>query len=353
MKKKIIIDGKETRYSVTDDGRVFNDETGRELKGTTKTNEYQSIILIIDGKERTFLVHRLVAQAFCENPDPETHILVDHINGNKHDNRAENLHWVNNSMNMKNIKNRTKPKKTKYYNDDFDENWIEVYNNPNYMINKDGVVVKSFDRRILSQEDRNGYKRVLLNGSKKSVHILVWESFNDAKVPEGYYIDHIDGERGNNNLNNLRLVTQSENMKNSYRNGHAGQVRVKQYDLKGNFIKEYNNIQEAADEVGVTQAAVKSAANRHGTCKDFYWVREDDDATIEQILVEWIPDGFVVIPEFPTYAINKKGEVYNKRNKKTLNWKQQKEGTVHYVNIGGTKRSINRLLNDVGFNGIE
>lgn len=353
MKKKIIINGKETRYSVSNDGRVFNDETGRELKGTTKTNEYQSIILTIDGESKTLLVHRLVAQAFCENPNPNEYIIVDHINGNKHDNRAENLRWVNNSMNMKNISSKSCPKKVKKYLGEFDENWIEIYDNPDYMINKNGTVVKINTRKILAQADRNGYKRVRLNGFMKSVHILVWESFNKQKVPEKRYVDHIDGNRSNNNLDNLRVVTQSENMKNAYRNGHAGQVRVKQYDLDGNFIKEYNNIQEAANEVGVTQAAVKSAANRHGTCKDFYWIREDDDTTIEQILVEWIPDGFVVIPEFPTYAINKKGKVYNKRNKKCLEWKQKTNSNLHYVNIGNTRRNINQLLHDVGFNGIE
>lgn len=347
--KKIFIDGKETRYSISDDGRVFNNETGRELKGTIKTNEYQSIILTIDGKERTFLVHRLVAQAFCENDNPEENTIVDHINRDKHDNRAENLRWVNFSENNKNkdyTKNRNYIKK--YYDGDLNENnWVTIYEHPNYMINNDGMIIRKWDKYIVSLQNRNGYKRASVDGSLKSVHVLVWESFNNKKVPSGYNIDHIDGNRSNNNLNNLRLVTHSENMKNSYRNGHSGQVKVKQYDLNGNFIKEYNNMQEAADEVNVTQAAVKSAANRHGTCKDFYWIREDDDATIEQILVEWIPDGFVVIPEFPTYAINKKGEVYNKKTKKCLTWKQQNANTKYYVNIGGTKRTIDRLLFDV------
>lgn len=62
--KKIFIDGKETRYSVTDDGRIFNDETERELKGTTKTNEYQSVILTIDGKERTFFSTSFSSSSF-------------------------------------------------------------------------------------------------------------------------------------------------------------------------------------------------------------------------------------------------------------------------------------------------
>ena len=82
MRKKIIIDGKETRYFVSDDGKVYNDKTGRELKGTYTTNEYHSIQLRIDNKSRTFMVHRLVAEAFCENPNGYT--IVDHIDRDKH-----------------------------------------------------------------------------------------------------------------------------------------------------------------------------------------------------------------------------------------------------------------------------
>ncbi|SOO46600.1 HNH endonuclease [Yersinia phage fPS-53] len=44
-------------------------------------------------------------------------------------------------------------------------------------------------------------------------HIQVWVSAN-GPIPSGYYIDHIDGNPLNDNLDNLRLATPSENSRN-------------------------------------------------------------------------------------------------------------------------------------------
>ena len=72
-------------------------------------------------------------------------------------------------------------------------------------------------------------------------------------------------------MSNLRLVTQSDNMKNAMKNGHKGQILVLQYDKKGNFIQEFESIQKAADAMGVSHAAIRSAIDRNGTCKNYIW----------------------------------------------------------------------------------
>ena len=70
---------------------------GKSLKTETIVEGYQRIVLMKEAIKKRYMCHRLVAQEFVPNPDNKPY--VNHINGNKADNRAENLEWVTQSEN--------------------------------------------------------------------------------------------------------------------------------------------------------------------------------------------------------------------------------------------------------------
>jgi hypothetical protein len=83
------------QYTIDTDGCVFNVTDGKPLKGTsvTQNNRYVKIHL-----DKFYPLHRLVAMHFIPNPDnlPQ----VNHVNGNRNDNRAENLEWCSARANV-------------------------------------------------------------------------------------------------------------------------------------------------------------------------------------------------------------------------------------------------------------
>jgi hypothetical protein len=86
------INGYEGLYQVSNYGRVKNLKTGKILKQSPNTVGYLKVGLSKEGKQKTLLVHRLVADAFIPNPDKKPH--VDHADGNKENNCISNLGWV-------------------------------------------------------------------------------------------------------------------------------------------------------------------------------------------------------------------------------------------------------------------
>ena len=81
------------KYLVSNMGRCksLKRAEARLLTPFANNHGYERVCLCKGGRARHFLVSRLVAEAFCPNPDPQRCTVVDHIDGNTHNNKAENL----------------------------------------------------------------------------------------------------------------------------------------------------------------------------------------------------------------------------------------------------------------------
>lgn len=83
-------------------GKGYGLLKGKPMKTFTNSTGYLRVGLCKDNKDKKYLVHRLVADAFCENPDRERFNVVDHINTDTLDNRAINLRWCDTAGNLAN-----------------------------------------------------------------------------------------------------------------------------------------------------------------------------------------------------------------------------------------------------------
>lgn len=86
-------------YEVSDRGGIRRGKGGKPLRPMRKPNGYLYICVTVDGRKHNIYVHRLVALAFVRNPARKP--CVNHINGDKGDNRARNLEWATVAENTK------------------------------------------------------------------------------------------------------------------------------------------------------------------------------------------------------------------------------------------------------------
>ncbi len=97
------------------------------------------------------------------------------------------------------------------------EIWKKCYSFPNYEVSNTGKMRRAKNgRQIVITTDPNNYQvvRIWYMGKKytKRIARLVWEAFNEKECE--FFIDHIDMDKTNNNIENLRCITPKENSNN-------------------------------------------------------------------------------------------------------------------------------------------
>ena len=105
---------------------------------------------------------------------------------------------------------------------------------PEYKVTTNGDVIGKRGKPMKGHIDHCGYKEVILSyypySKQVLVHRLVLSTFNPIDGMENLDVNHIDGNKLNNRLDNLEWCTRSENIIHSYKNG-----------LQNNVTNKYGN----------------------------------------------------------------------------------------------------------------
>lgn len=301
--KPIFINEEISNYEISDYGRVRISNTLRLRSLSTHTG-YNTCSLIHKDKKYNKQIHRLVAEAFIPNDDSKKK-YVNHINYNKLDNRVKNLEWVTASENTKHAhqdENRkttripiirwdldnTNPVRYESVNKAREEfgpcisdylagkakqaygylwsyenipvtkmdtknldltTFKQIENHPNFLISIDGNVYNKSRKSFLTPRQTGSYMSVVLDTKHYCIHRLLATYFIDK--PENYndkwIVNHKDGNKLNNNIENLEWLSASDNAQHAYDTGARSTARpIIQKDLDGNIVGEYINATHAS-----------------------------------------------------------------------------------------------------------
>ena len=87
------------RYEISTLGRLRNRETGKLMSPHIQTKGYRQAVLCVKRETKWVLVHRLVAGVWLPRTDRDRN-QINHIDGDKTNNRLTNLEWCTGSENM-------------------------------------------------------------------------------------------------------------------------------------------------------------------------------------------------------------------------------------------------------------
>lgn len=314
-----------SNYSISNTGDIFSVKRKIVLKPCIR-NGYFSVCLSYNNTKKNYLVHRLVAITFIENPN--RYDIVNHKDGNKFNNNVSNLEWTTYSSNARhsieqlNNKRSTVPilqltldgiiinkfdsikdaeirtgvsskhipsvctglRKSaggflwKYVNDERVEapEGKTLIDYPGYIITKDGAIYSSKSQKYLSlKQHSSGYISVSLSNKVKKdfyVHVLVATLYLPM-IPGKSVVNHIDRDKSNNKLVNLEWVTDSENTVHAVETGVNSYTKgVIQYDNNCKELNTYSSVREASCNSGVDSSSiVRVCKGRQKTAGNYFW----------------------------------------------------------------------------------
>jgi len=227
---------------------------------------------------------------------------------------------------------------------DYHKRWRYFTKCENYIISDDGRIWSYYINKLLSMHTSAcGYYMISLYRKTYSVHILTYCAYNN-NYDKLLVIDHIDGNKVNNNIDNLQLITRKEN----------SQKKTKNYDVEVTRVCsmseiKYKTIEDAIlDTPGASRRCIVNAcAGRRQTYLGYIWIYTTKD--IKKI-ESGIDDhkykllGEINGMDFNNYQINENGVIRKIMKDRRIVLKQTITSGYYCVHVNGETLFIHRLV---------
>lgn len=274
---------KDTDYDINEKGECFSHKSNRLLK-PQMSNKYPTYNLTYpNGKKKKTYVHRMVAEVFLEKIEGKD--IVNHKDGNTHNFSVSNLEWVTSQENTQHAHDIGLIKigdqninlyNTNLYNTNLNnEKWININNYPNYKVSSYGRIMNIRTKRLLKQhKNSHGYLEVNLyknnRGKTFQVHSVVYHNFKEEDTI-GFIVNHIDGNKTNNNINNLEKITYKENNLHAEYviNTHQTKKPVAQYNDLYELVNTFPSIAQAQRKTGINN--ISRAIKNKSKAGSYFW----------------------------------------------------------------------------------
>lgn len=274
---QLFINNEPTDYEIFETGEIYSKKTNKKLTGCILNTGYVTVTLTTSQGKKGYSLHRLVAQTFIPNDDNKPY--VNHIDGDKTNNQVSNLEWVSASENRQHalssgLAGKAYGPREKIKIDVRNSDEWRRYLTTSYYISSKGEVYNYSTQVLLKQtKNESGYIRYTLRMDGKNVsklgHVLVMETWGPKPDDDKLIINHKDGNKANNHIENLEWCSKQENSLHSCYVLNKNVKPVVQ-TIEGTE-RYFNSVTEAAKAVGVTPGAIVFAIKNQSKCCNSDW----------------------------------------------------------------------------------